>query len=90
VEGLSIELRCADAEAPGLADATFDVGVSTFGVTFTPDHDKAAAELVRVCKSGWSKNKSEFRRGQNRSTACFGHLRNNRLEAGWKSDVGRT
>ena len=33
-------------------DATFDVVVSTFGVMFTPDQDRAAAELLRVCKSG--------------------------------------
>jgi ubiquinone/menaquinone biosynthesis C-methylase UbiE len=26
--------------------------MSTFGVMFTPDQDKAAAELLRVCKSG--------------------------------------
>jgi hypothetical protein len=26
--------------------------VSTFGVMFTPNHDKAAAELMRVCKLG--------------------------------------
>ena len=26
--------------------------VSTFGVMFTPDQDKAAAELMRVCKAG--------------------------------------
>ena len=26
--------------------------VSTFGVMFTPNQDKAAAELLRVCKSG--------------------------------------
>jgi ubiquinone/menaquinone biosynthesis C-methylase UbiE len=51
-EGLTIEFREADAEALGFADATFDVIVSTFGVMFTPDQDKAAAELTRVCKPG--------------------------------------
>ena len=51
-EGLPIEFREADAEALGFADATFDVVVSTFGVMFTPDQDKAAAELARVCKPG--------------------------------------
>src|ERR1700688_1066425 len=49
-EGLTIEFREADAEALGFADATFDVVVSTFGVMFTPDQDKAAAELLRVCR----------------------------------------
>ena len=51
-EGLSVEFKEADAEALGFADASFDVVVSTFGVMFAPDHDKAAAELARVCKSG--------------------------------------
>ena len=51
-EGLSVEFKVADAEALNFADATFDVVVSTFGVMFTPNQDKAAAELLRVCKSG--------------------------------------
>jgi SAM-dependent methyltransferase len=51
-EGLPIEFREADAEALGFGDATFDVVVSTFGVMFTPDQDRAAAELSRVCKPG--------------------------------------
>jgi SAM-dependent methyltransferase len=51
-EGLPVEFKQADAEALSFADASFDVVVSTFGVMFAPDHDKAAAELVRVCKSG--------------------------------------
>jgi len=37
-EGLSVEFKEADAEA--------------LGFMFAPDHDKAAAELARVCKSG--------------------------------------
>ncbi|WP_291865623.1 class I SAM-dependent methyltransferase [Bradyrhizobium sp.] len=51
-DGLSIEFREADAEALPFADASFDVVVSTFGVMFTPDQEKAAAELLRVCRSG--------------------------------------
>jgi SAM-dependent methyltransferase len=51
-ERLAIEFRQADAEALPFADASFDVVVSTFGVMFTPDQDKAAAELLRVCKPG--------------------------------------
>jgi len=51
-EGLAIEFREADAEALPFADASFDAVVSTFGVMFTADQDKAAAELVRVCKRG--------------------------------------
>jgi SAM-dependent methyltransferase len=51
-EGLSIEFREADAEALPFADASFDVVMSTFGVMFTPDQDKAAAEMLRVCRPG--------------------------------------
>jgi ubiquinone/menaquinone biosynthesis C-methylase UbiE len=51
-EGLPIEFKVADAEALPFADDTFDAVVSTFGVMFTPNQDKAAAELLRVCKSG--------------------------------------
>jgi len=51
-EGLSIEFQEADAEALPFADGSFDTVVSTFGVMFTPNQDKAAAELLRVCKSG--------------------------------------
>ena len=51
-EGLSIEFQQADAEALPFADDTFDIVLSTFGVMFTPDQNKAAAELMRVCKSG--------------------------------------
>jgi ubiquinone/menaquinone biosynthesis C-methylase UbiE len=51
-ERLAIEFRQADAEQLPFADASFDAVVSTFGVMFTPDQDKAAAELVRVCKPG--------------------------------------
>jgi len=51
-DGLSIKFKEADAEALSFADASFDVVVSTFGVMFTPNQDKAAAELLRVCRSG--------------------------------------
>jgi ubiquinone/menaquinone biosynthesis C-methylase UbiE len=51
-EGLSIEFREADAEALPVDDGSFDAVTSTFGVMFTPNQDKSAAELLRVCKSG--------------------------------------
>jgi ubiquinone/menaquinone biosynthesis C-methylase UbiE len=51
-ERLSIDFREADAEDLPFADASFDVVVSTFGVMFTVDQDKAAAELLRTCKGG--------------------------------------
>lgn len=51
-ERLKVEFQEADAEALPFPDASFDVVMSTFGVMFTPDQDKAAAELMRVCKHG--------------------------------------
>jgi SAM-dependent methyltransferase len=51
-DGLSVEFKEADAEALPFADAAFDAVVSTFGVMFTPNQDRAAKELLRVCKRG--------------------------------------
>jgi ubiquinone/menaquinone biosynthesis C-methylase UbiE len=51
-ERFDIEFREADAEALPFPDGSFDVVVSTFGVMFTPDQDRAAAEMIRVCKRG--------------------------------------
>ena len=51
-DGLSVEFKEADAEALAFGDGAFDVVMSTFGVMFTPDQDRAAAELARVCRSG--------------------------------------
>jgi SAM-dependent methyltransferase len=51
-EGLAVQFEEADAEALPYADASFDTVMSTFGVMFTPNQEKAAAELARVCKPG--------------------------------------
>ena len=51
-EGRTIEFKQADAEALPFTKGSFDAVVSTFGVMFTPNQDKAAAELLRVCKPG--------------------------------------
>jgi ubiquinone/menaquinone biosynthesis C-methylase UbiE len=51
-ERLDMTFREADAEALPFQDASFDVVVSTFGVMFTPDQDRAAREMVRVCRRG--------------------------------------
>lgn len=51
-ERLAIEFREADAEALPFADGSFDVVVSTFGVMFTPDQERAAGELLRACRPG--------------------------------------
>jgi SAM-dependent methyltransferase len=51
-EGLTIDTRQADAEALPFPDASFDVVLSTFGVMFSPNQERAAAELLRVCRPG--------------------------------------
>lgn len=53
-EGLSIEFREGDAQAIPYPDASFDVALSTFGVMFAPDQERAAAELLRVTRPGGS------------------------------------
>jgi len=50
--GYAIDFQQADAENLPFADAAFDAVVSTFGVMFTPDQDKAASEMARVCRPG--------------------------------------
>jgi SAM-dependent methyltransferase len=51
-EGHSVKFQEADAEALPFADGAFDAVLSTFGVMFTPNQDKAAGELLRVCRPG--------------------------------------
>ena len=51
-EGLPVQFEQADAENLPYTDHSFDVVMSTFGVMFTPDQDKAAAEMARACKPG--------------------------------------
>jgi SAM-dependent methyltransferase len=52
-EGLAnVTFEVADAEALPYPDANFDVVLSTFGVMFAPDHERAAAEMTRVCRPG--------------------------------------
>ncbi len=51
-EGLPVVFQQADAEALPFADASFDAVLSTFGVMFTPDQERAASELTRVVRPG--------------------------------------
>jgi len=52
--GLSLEWREANAEALPFVDNEFDAVLSCIGVMFAPHHQKAADELVRVCRPGGS------------------------------------
>lgn len=51
-ERLPVTFQQADAEALPFPDASFDVALSTFGVMFTPNQEKAASELARVVRKG--------------------------------------
>jgi ubiquinone/menaquinone biosynthesis C-methylase UbiE len=51
-EALDVTYKIADAEQLPFDDNAFDAVVSTFGVMFTPDQEKAASELLRVCRPG--------------------------------------
>jgi ubiquinone/menaquinone biosynthesis C-methylase UbiE len=51
-EGLQIEWVKADAEELPFSDESFDVVLSTFGVMFAADQQRAADQLIRVCRPG--------------------------------------
>ena len=51
-ERLVITFQEADAEALPFSDGSFDVALSTFGVMFAPDQEKAAREMSRVVRKG--------------------------------------
>jgi SAM-dependent methyltransferase len=51
-ERLDVEFVEADATDLPFGDGEFDVAMSIFGAMFAADQQKAAAELLRVCKPG--------------------------------------
>ncbi|MEU0589037.1 class I SAM-dependent methyltransferase [Streptomyces sp. NPDC006132] len=50
--GARLTWQEADAEALPFGDAEFDTVLSCVGVMFAPHHERAADELVRVCRPG--------------------------------------
>jgi SAM-dependent methyltransferase len=51
-EGLAIDFVEGDAENLPFEDGSFDVVLSTLGIMFAPDQQKAAEELLRVVRPG--------------------------------------
>ena len=49
---LTLDYREANAHALPFGDGEFDIVMSAIGVMFAPDHQRAASELVRVCRPG--------------------------------------
>lgn len=52
VEGHEVDLQVGDAQDLPFDDDSFDVVLSVYGVQFAPDQERAAAELLRVCRPG--------------------------------------
>jgi SAM-dependent methyltransferase len=50
--GVELSWEEADAEDLPYADGSFDVVLSSVGVMFAPHHQRAADELLRVCRPG--------------------------------------
>jgi ubiquinone/menaquinone biosynthesis C-methylase UbiE len=50
--GAEVELRVGNAEQLEAVDFSYDVVLSVMGMIFAPDHQRAAAEMVRVCRPG--------------------------------------
>src|SRR5512147_1808653 len=51
-ENLGVRFVDGDAEDLPFADQSFDAVVSTFGAMFAADQDRAASEMIRVCRRG--------------------------------------
>lgn len=49
---LPITFHVADAEDLPFADGLFDAALSTFGVMFTPNQERSAAQMLRVVRPG--------------------------------------
>jgi ubiquinone/menaquinone biosynthesis C-methylase UbiE len=51
-EAFDIDFTIGDAEALAFADGSFDAVLSVVGVMFATDQERAASELLRVCRPG--------------------------------------
>jgi SAM-dependent methyltransferase len=51
-ERLPAKFDVGDCEDIGFADRSFDVVISVFGSMFAPNQERAAGELLRVCRPG--------------------------------------
>jgi ubiquinone/menaquinone biosynthesis C-methylase UbiE len=50
--GLGVQFIDADAEALPFPDQSFSAVISAFGVMFAGDQERAASEMIRVCRRG--------------------------------------
>jgi ubiquinone/menaquinone biosynthesis C-methylase UbiE len=49
---LDVKFVVGDVEDLRFPDASFDAVLSIYGVMFAPNHERAASELVRICRPG--------------------------------------
>ena len=49
---VGVQLVDADAEALPFPDQSFSAVISAFGAMFAPDQERAASEMIRVCRRG--------------------------------------
>jgi len=52
VAAVGVQLVDADPEALPFADQNFSAVISAFGAMFAPDQERAASEMIRVCRRG--------------------------------------
>jgi ubiquinone/menaquinone biosynthesis C-methylase UbiE len=50
--GQAVDFRVGDAQDMPFPDDSFDIVLSVYGVQFAPDQERAARELLRVCRPG--------------------------------------
>jgi SAM-dependent methyltransferase len=50
--GLALHTREADLEALPFEDGSFDAVLSVYGAMFSPDQERTATEMLRVCRDG--------------------------------------
>lgn len=51
-DGLDVNFRVGDAQSLPFPDGSFDVVLSVYGVQFAPHQERAAREMLRVCRPG--------------------------------------
>jgi len=51
-DGLEAKFLVEDAQSLPFPDASFDAVLSVYGVQFAPDQERAASEVLRVCRPG--------------------------------------
>ena len=51
-DGVDADFQVGDAQALAFPDDCFDAVLSVYGVQFAPDQEKAATEMLRVCRPG--------------------------------------